>query len=103
MMGDLSRTSASHEPGFARRTSTKSATKSATAVLTPYSAHFEVRQTDNLGTNGGILKMDTPRRAARCRFSANTGVEELARFSSDMHEPARMDPARADVYLRILA
>ena len=31
-----------------------------TAVLTPYSAHFEVRQLDHLGTNGGILKMNTP-------------------------------------------
>ena len=47
-----------------------------TAVLTPSTAHFEVRPTDNLGTNGGILEMDTPtrRQAARCRFSVNTGV-----------------------------
>ena len=39
-----------------------------TAVLTPGTAHFELRPTDNLGTNGSILETDTPRQAAGRRF-----------------------------------
>ena len=39
-----------------------------TAVLTPGTAHFELRQLDHLGTNGSILETDTPRQAAGCRF-----------------------------------
>jgi hypothetical protein len=38
------------------------------AVLTPGTVHFELRPTDNLGTNGGVLKMDTPTQAAGCCF-----------------------------------
>ena len=39
-----------------------------TAVLTPGTAHFELRQLDHLGTNGSILETDTPRQAAGRRF-----------------------------------
>jgi hypothetical protein len=64
-------------------------------------AHFELRPTDNLGTNGGIVKTDTPRQAARCNFSASIGVEQLARASitriiAHTCPRAHMDPARAD-------
>ena len=44
-----------------------------TAVLTPGTAHFELRPTDNLGTNGSILKTDTPRQAAGWRFYRSLG------------------------------
>jgi hypothetical protein len=39
-----------------------------TAVLTPGTAHFELRQLDHLGTNGSILETDTPRQSAGWRF-----------------------------------
>jgi len=39
-----------------------------TAVLTPGTAHFELRPLDHLGTNGSILETDTPRQAAGWRF-----------------------------------
>jgi hypothetical protein len=39
-----------------------------TAVLTPSTAHFELRRLDHLGTNGSILETDTPRQAAGWRF-----------------------------------
>jgi hypothetical protein len=38
------------------------------AVLTPGTAHFELRQLDHMGTNGSILETNTPRQAAGCRF-----------------------------------
>ena len=44
-----------------------------TAVLTPGTAHFELRPTDNLGTNGSILETDTPRQAAGWRFYRSLG------------------------------
>jgi hypothetical protein len=44
-----------------------------TAVLTPGTAHFELRQLDHLGTNGSILETDTPRQAAGCRFYRSVG------------------------------
>jgi hypothetical protein len=50
-----------------------------TVVLTRGTAHFELRPTDNLGTNGGILKTDTPRQAAGCRFCPLNTAVELAR------------------------
>jgi hypothetical protein len=39
-----------------------------TAVLTPGTAHFELRRLDHMGTNGSILETDTPRQAAGWRF-----------------------------------
>ena len=39
-----------------------------TTVLTPGTAHFELRPLDHLGTNGNILETDTPRQAAGWRF-----------------------------------
>ena len=63
--GDLPGTNASHEPSFARTTSAK---RQRTAVLTPGTAHFELRQLDHLGTNVSILETDTPRQAVGWRF-----------------------------------
>ena len=68
--GDLPGTNASHEPSFARITSAK---RQRTAVLTPGTAHFELRSLDHLGTNGSILETDTPRQAAGCRFYRSLG------------------------------
>jgi hypothetical protein len=50
-----------------------------TAVLTPGTTHFELRPTDNLGTNGSILETHTPRQAPGCRFEALNIVVGLAR------------------------
>jgi len=44
-----------------------------TAVLTPGTAHFELRRLDHLGTNGSILETDTPRQAAGWRFYRSLG------------------------------
>ena len=44
-----------------------------TAVLTPGTAHFELRPLDHLGTNGSILETDTPRQAAGWRFYRSLG------------------------------
>jgi hypothetical protein len=63
--GDLPGTNASHEPSFARITSAK---RQRTAVLTPGTAHFELRQFGHLAANGSILETDTPRQAAGWRF-----------------------------------
>jgi hypothetical protein len=66
-----------------------------TAVLTPGTAHFELRQLDHLGTNGNILETDTPRQAAGWRFLLYYGVEDLARYC--MSEPSsRARGRRAD-------
>ena len=74
--GDLPGTNASHEPSFARITSAK---RQRTAVLTPGTAHFELRQFGHLAANGSILETDTPRQAAVWRFWALNTVVELAR------------------------
>ena len=44
-----------------------------TAVLTPGTAHFELRQLDHMAPNGSILKTDTPRQAAGWRFYRSLG------------------------------
>jgi hypothetical protein len=66
--GDLPGTNASHEPNFARITSAK---RQRTAVLTPGTAHFELRQFGHMAANGSILETDTPRQAIGCRFYIN--------------------------------
>jgi hypothetical protein len=39
-----------------------------TDVLTPGTAHFELRQFGHMAANGSILETDTPRQAAGWRF-----------------------------------
>jgi hypothetical protein len=53
--GDLSKTTTSREPGFARLTSAKSATNICAHAST---AHFEVRSLDHLGTRMAAFRED---------------------------------------------